>query len=413
MARGQRGGTAAIVVGAGPAGLMAAEQLALAGIAVDVYDAMPSAGRKFLRAGIGGLNLTHAEASADFLGRYSDPTAVGAWLAALDAEGVRRWAAGLGCETFVGSSGRVFPTQKKAAPLLRAWLQRLRAAGVRIHTRHRWLGWDRGLHQFHTPDGLRRVGAPVSVFALGGGSWPRLGSDGQWVKAFERQGIATTALQPANCGFEYPWSDYLRERYAGTPVKSMAWTLEQVDGRLWTRKGEVLISQYGLEGSLVYAASAHLREQLQRSATARVLWDLLPDIGPRQVLRALGQPRGKTSLSNHLRKCLGLSGVKMALLRELSPPGALQDMEQLAQLIKRLPQSLIGMRPVDEAISTAGGVRLQQLDEGLMLKRQPGVFCAGEMLDWDAPTGGYLLTACLASGLVAGRGAAAYLRGRG
>lgn len=411
MEYGQRGGTAAIVIGAGPAGLMAAEQLALAGIAVDVYDAMPSAGRKFLRAGIGGLNLTHAEAPADFLGRYSDP-AVGAWLAALDAEGVRRWAAGLGCETFVGSSGRVFPLQKKAAPLLRAWLQRLRTAGVRIHTRHRWLGWDRGLHQFQTPDGLRRVGAPVSVFALGGGSWARLGSDGQWVRAFERQGIATAALQPANCGFEYPWSDYLRERYAGTPVKSMAWTLEQADGRLWTRKGEVLISQYGLEGSLVYAASAHLREQLQRSATARIVWDLLPDVGAQPLLRALRLPRGKTSLSNHLRKSLGLSGVKMALLRELSPPEALQDMEQLAQRIKRLPQSLAGMRPIDEAISTAGGVRLQQLDEGLMLKRRPGVFCAGEMLDWDAPTGGYLLTACLASGLVAGRGAAAYLRAR-
>ena len=400
----------AVVIGAGPAGLMAAEQLANAGFSVAVYDAMPSIGRKFLRAGIGGLNLTHAEPHATFVTRYSNPATVAGWLAALDAEGLRRWAAELGSDSFVGSSGRVFPVEKKAAPLLRAWLSRLRRRGVRFWTRHRWQYRDaEGRQVLQGPGGTVSHASRVCVFAMGGGSWSRLGSDGTWMARFAEMGIGCAPLKPANCGFDTAWSEFFAARFAGTPVKSVTLTIEQPGGSIWKRKGEVLISRYGLEGSLIYAAAALLRDRIEQEGKAVVRWDLLPDRSAAQVAQALARPRNRDSLSNFLRKRLGLPAVKIGLLRELAGPKVLACPERLALAVKDLPQTLTAARPIDEAISTAGGVRLDALHASLMSKRYPGVFCAGEMLDWEAPTGGYLLTACFASGLVAGRSAVAYL----
>jgi len=403
----------AVVIGAGPAGLMAAEQLAHAGYQVSVYEAMPSVGRKFLRAGIGGLNLTHSEDFSDFCARYSNAGIVSNWLRSFNPQAMQDWATGLGIKTFTGSSGKVFPLQLKASPLLRAWLQRLHQQGVKINTRYRWIGWQHDndqktvLHRFEHSSGELVVQAQVTVLAMGGGSWSRLGADGEWLKPLSTQGVACTLFRPSNCGFNYDWSDHLRRYFAGVPLKSVRMRLAPDAGH-FDRNGEALISQHGIQGSLVYQASRLLREQIERNGEALIYWDLLPEQSVEAILNALNQPRGSNSLSNHMRKRLGLTGVKVALLRELAPQ-AFDSSVELAEKIKCLPQVLCSTRPLDEAISTAGGVSLSELNENLMLHRLPGVFCAGEMLDWEAPTGGYLLNACFASGLVAGQGALAFL----
>ena len=398
----------AVVIGGGPAGLMAAETLADAGHSVQVYDAMPSVGRKFLLAGVGGMNITHSEPYAAFVARYAErAAAVDTWLQPFDAERLRAWIHGLGIETFVGTSGRVFPTDMKAAPLLRAWLKRLRERGVVIHTRHRWLGWnaDGSLH-LQSPQGRQDVNADVVVLALGGGSWARLGSDGAWVPWLAEQGVDISPLRPSNCGFDVAgWSDVLRERHAGAPLKNVALTLPGST----PRKGEFVLTAQGIEGSLVYALSAPLRDTLAADGSAQVWLDLLPDRSVDNLTAALARPRGSRSMAKHLQSQLGLTGVKAALLRELAKPDVFAEPSRLAQAIKALPITLVRTRPLDEAISSAGGVRLEAVSPDLMLQHKPGVFCAGEMLDWEAPTGGYLLTACFASGLRAGQAAAAWL----
>ena len=407
------------VVGGGPSGLMAAEVLAQGGAAVDLYDAMPSVGRKFLLAGRGGLNLTHSEPPAPFLQRYAGRSGdLRAAIAAFDAGAVRDWAQGLGIATFVGTSGRVFPTDLKAAPLLRAWLHRLRAAGVRIHARHRWTGWDAGgALRFETPAGPVTPSFDATVLALGGASWSRLGSDGAWVPWLEARGVEVAPLQPANCGFDVAptgpgragWSEHLRQRFAGLPVKPVAGFLA-ADGHD-RQQGEFVLTDTGIEGSLVYAFSARLRDAIAAHGQATWMLDLLPQHSPAQVLAEVSHPRGPRSLSTHLKSRLGLQGVKMALLHELLAPEQLHDAAQLARAIKALPLVLARPRPLDEAISTAGGVRFEALDAHSMLRALPGVFCAGEMLDWEAPTGGYLLTACLATGRAAAQGALQWLGG--
>lgn len=391
------------IVGGGPAGLMAAEVLARAGVRVDLYDAMPSVGRKFLLAGVGGMNITHSEPLAPFLGRYGERRdEVAALLAGFDAEALRGWIHGLGIDTFVGTSGRVFPTDMKAAPLLRAWLKRLRELGVQVHTRHRWLGWaEGGALRLATPDGEVRVEASACLLALGGGSWARLGSDGAWVPLLEARGVPVRRLQPSNCGFEVAgWSALLKEKFAGAPIKPVAMALDNTP----PRQGEFVLTEQGVEGSLVYALSAAIRERINRDGQATVYLDLLPNQPVEKVRAALARPRGSRSMAKHLHSQLGLDGARASLLRELSSQADFQDPARLAAVIKHLPLTLVRPRPLDEAISSAGGVPFEALTEGLMLKDLPGVFCAGEMLDWEAPTGGYLLTACFASGRRAGLG---------
>ncbi|WP_165675884.1 TIGR03862 family flavoprotein [Metapseudomonas otitidis] len=391
------------VVGGGPAGLMAAEVLARAGVHVDLYDAMPSVGRKFLLAGVGGMNITHSEPLAPFLGRYGERRdEMAALLDGFDAEALRGWIHGLGIDTFVGTSGRVFPTDMKAAPLLRAWLKRLRELGVQVRTRHRWLGWaEGGALRLATPDGEVRVEASACLLALGGGSWARLGSDGAWVPLLEARGVSVRRLQPSNCGFEVAgWSALLKEKFAGAPIKPVAMALDDAP----PRQGEFVLTEQGVEGSLVYALSAAIRERINQDGQATVYLDLLPNQPVEKVRAALARPRGSRSMAKHLHSQLGLDGARAGLLRELSSQADFQDPARLAAVIKRLPLTLVRPRPLDESISSAGGVPFEALTEGLMLKDVPGVFCAGEMLDWEAPTGGYLLTACFASGRRAGLG---------
>ncbi len=401
-----------VIIGGGPAGLMAAEVISKHGIQVDVYDAMPSLGRKFLMAGKSGLNLTHAEALDSFLSRYGTRRSqLEPVIRACTPQRIRDWSAGLGIETFIGSSNRVFPREMKAAPLLRAWLHRLRATGVRFHVRHRWEGFDpNGQLQFITPEGETCITARATVLALGGGSWARLGSTGAWVVFLRQAGIEVLPLQPSNCGFDVNWTTHLREHFAGAPVKSVTLTFTNVYGDEQTRPGDFVITQYGIEGSLVYAFSADLRDAIKQTGSATLHLDLLPEHSVTQIADKLGDARGKRSLSEHLRKQLGLTGVKVALLYELLPKPVLNDPQQLAAKVKALPIMCERPRPIEEAISTAGGVPFTELNEHLMLKNIPGVFCAGEMLDWDAPTGGYLLTACFASGYVAGQGVIEWLQ---
>ena len=403
------------IVGGGPAGLMAAEVLGAAGRQVHLFDAMPSVGRKFLLAGRGGLNLTHSEDRPGFDERYGQQQDwVSPWLDQLDAAKVRAWADGLGASTFVGTSGRVFPHEMKAAPLLRAWLQRLRhpATGlpVRFHMRHRWLGWDGEDLLFQRDGENLRVHARSTLLALGGASWPRLGSDGSWVSLLQAQGVAVSALRAANCGFDVwgrdgqGWTPHFAERHAGQPLKSVVLqAVRPSSDQGWRRKGECVVTSTGLEGSLIYAASAQLRDDLQ-AGEAWLTLDLLPDHPLDRVQGELARPRGSRSLSSHLKSRLGLHGVKAGLLHELVPRDDAADPQRLASFIKALPVRLKAARPVDEAISTAGGVCREALTADLMLRACPGVYCAGEMLDWEAPTGGYLLTACLASGWRAAQG---------
>lgn len=395
-----------VVIGGGPAGLMAAEVARAAGAAVDIYDAMPSVGRKFLLAGKGGMNITHAEAEKKFEARYGRERArVRTWLDAFDAAALREWVHGLGIPTFVGTSGRVFPEGMKAGPLLRAWLRRLRESGVVLHVRHRWSGWHGDALCFDSPSGSIDVRPAATVLALGGGSWPRLGSDGSWVPRLRSRGVSVNELRPANCGFEREWSGILRERHAGAPVKNVtAW----VDHPAQAQRGEFVIAGYGIEGGLVYALSRSLRERLDATGSAVLVLDLLPDRPLSDLQDAWARLKAGRSLAYRLR-AVGLDGIKSALVREFVPAQVRADPARLAAAIKSLPLDVHALRPLDEAISSAGGVDLGALDERLMLEACPGVFCAGEMLDWEAPTGGYLLTACFASGVVAGRGAAKWV----
>ena len=392
---------------------MAAEILAAGGAQVDLYDGMPSVGRKFLLAGKGGLNLTHSEALDQFLPRYGSRRAdVAQWLQAIDPQQLREWVHGLGVTTFVGSSGRVFPTDMKAAPLLRAWLHRLRLSGVRFHMRHRLLGWaDEGgaALRFASPLGERSVAADAVILALGGASWSRLGSDGAWVPWLQQRGADVAQLQPSNCGFDIGWSEHFRSRYAGEPLKSVALSVDGSDGARFHQVGEFIATETGVEGSLVYAASSLLRDQITARGGATLHVDLLPARSEEWVRNELARPRGPRSLSTHLKSRLSLHGVKAGLLYEVVPRDEMADPIRLASFIKALPLRVVAARPIDEAISSAGGVRLESMDDALMLKASPGVFCAGEMLDWEAPTGGYLMTACLASGRVAAAGALRWL----
>ena len=418
------------VIGGGPAGLMAAEILSRAGpaLSVQVFDAMPSVGRKFLLAGKGGLNLTHSEPPATFNARYGDrAAALEPLLADLGGAELRQWAEGLGVETFVGSSGRVFPKDMKAAPLLRSWLHRLRASGVQFSMRHRWLGWaDNGALRFSTPSGEQSVQVDAVVLALGGGSWSRLGSDGAWVPLLAQRGVDVQPLRPSNCGFDVAarpvglagssenetstsgWSAYFASRFAGQPFKSVAMDVTDSLGREFSRRGEFVATATGVEGSLVYAASSLLRDDIERTGSATFTLDLLPDKPAQQVLTETRHPRGSRSLSSHLKSRLGLEGIKAAILHELLDKDVLGDPAKLAAAIKALPITVVRTRPIDEAISSAGGVSFDAVDADLKIKAsQPlvgAIFCAGEMLDWEAPTGGYLMTACFASGRAAGQG---------
>ncbi len=420
-----------MVVGAGPAGLMVAEVLSSAGVAVQLFDAMPSIGRKFLLAGKGGLNLTHSEPADLFASRYGQRRAqIETLFKTFDAGSVRAWAASLGIETFVGSSGRVFPVDMKAAPLLRAWLARLRhpqkGLPVEFFMRHKWLGWPPRAGDsvgaavstaplqmvFETPSGPVQRQADAVVLALGGGSWTRLGSTGAWVSLLQARGVAVAPLLPSNCGFDVKsgWSPHFASRFAGQPFKSVAIAVHPASGPAFERKGEFVATATGVEGSLIYAASSLLRDQILACGQASLGLDLLPDMPLARVLAEVQHPRGSRSLSSHLKSRLHLDGIKTALLYELLTKDQLHDAVQLAQAIKALPITLSAARPIDEAISSAGGVLFEGLTDGLMLENLSGVFCVGEMLDWEAPTGGYLLTACLASGAAGAQGVLAFLQ---
>ena len=386
------------IIGAGPSGLMAAETLARAGARVVVHDRMPSVGRKLLMAGRGGLNLTHTEDQPAFLGRYAGAAEpISDWLEAFSPDDLVQWAQGLGQPTFVGSSGRVFPRAMKASPLLRAWLTRLAGLGVEIRTRSRWTGWRGEALTFDTPEGERVEHPAATVLALGGASWPRLGSDGLWVPALEGQGVAVSPLVPANVGFDVAWSDILSERFAGQVLKPATLTFGDQ-----TVRGEMVVTRYGVEGGAIYALSAHLRAAIAAEGSATLVVDLRPDLTEAALAERLSRPRGKDSMTNHLRKAGGLSPVAVALLREIGdiPPG----FDKLAKRIKAVRLKLTGIQGLERAISTAGGVEFAALNPSLMLTARPGVFVAGEMIDWEAPTGGYLLQASLASGVVAARG---------
>ncbi|MCX4165817.1 MULTISPECIES: TIGR03862 family flavoprotein [Paraburkholderia] len=410
--------TSVAIIGAGPAGLMAAEALSREHVQVDVYDAMPSAGRKFLMAGKGGMNITHSEPLERFVERYGARRAqIAPLLDRFGPDALRAWLYDLGVGTFVGSSGRVFPTDMKAAPMLRAWLHRLKERGVRFHMRHKWIGWNedgatngaRHALRFATPDGEQNITTDALVLATGGASWPRLGSDAAWVPLLGARGVQAVPLRSANSGFDTVWSDYFRERFAGQPLKPVAITVVDVDKKVQNRKGEIVITATGIEGSLVYALSSVIRERIEADGEVTLHLDLVPDLSVERVTEEVMRPRGSRSLSSHLHSRIGVAGVKFALLHECLPKEALGDAALVARTLKALPLRLLRPRPIEEAISSAGGIPFEALDANLMIEQLPGVFCAGEMLDWEAPTGGYLLTACFASGLVAGEGVHAYL----
>lgn len=399
------------IIGGGPAGLMAAEAACAAGVAVDIYEGKGSVGRKFLLAGKGGLNLTHSEDSASFVGRYgSRREQIRSWLSSFHADDLRAWARGLGVETFVGTSGRVFPADLKAAPLLRRWVHRLREQGVHFHVNHYCAGIDPGgVMRFRTPDAEPVIHADAIVLAMGGGSWPELGSDGAWVPWLRERGADIAPLQASNCGFDVGWSNVFAQRYAGHPVKSVRVSTADEHGGKTSLQGEFVITSTGIEGSVIYALSAGLREAINRSGAAQIQLDLAPGRDRERLQRELSKPRGGRSLTEHLRRTAGIEGVKAGLLYEVVSKADMAEPATLAAAIKSLPLKLVRPRPIAEAISSAGGVRFAALDDQLMIKSLPGVFCAGEMLDWEAPTGGYLLTACFASGLIAGKAAADWL----
>ncbi len=405
-------GRSVAIIGGGPGGLMAAEVLAQGVEHVDLYDAMPSVGRKLLRAGKGGLNITHSEPYETFLSRYgARREQIKPLLDAFGPEDLITWVHELGIKTFVGTSGRLFPVEMKATPLLSAWLERLRKAGVNFHTRHIWRGWDAaGALCFETPQGIVTAKPDAVVLALGGGSWARLGSNGAWVPLLRQRGIQVAELRPSNCGFDVAWSEHFRTRYAGCPLKSVAVVFKASGSAEYRRHGEFIITKNGVEGSLIYALSAALRDEISAKGSAVIHLDLAPDKELKRLINELSKPRGSRSMAKHLRSRVGIEGVKAGLLRELAPKEDFAEPARLGAAIKSLQLRLIAPRPLDEAISSAGGVVFEALDERLMVRAMPGVFCAGEMLDWEAPTGGYLLTACFSSGQAAGLGALAWLK---
>ncbi|MFA6969893.1 MAG: TIGR03862 family flavoprotein [Gallionella sp.] len=406
------------IIGGGPAGLMAAEVLIQAGVRVDLYDAMPTAGRKFLMAGKGGMNITHAEPLDSFLSRYgARRKQLAPLLEAFGPDVLREWVHGLGISTFVGSSGRVFPADMKAAPLLRAWLHRLREAGVNFHMRHRWCGWDSSTGEntalrFATPEGEVMTRADAVVLATGGGSWGRLGSDGAWVHQLAERGISIAPLKAANCGFDSGWSQHFAEKFAGQPLKAVTVSFPDATGNVHCKQGDLMVTASGVEGGLIYALSALLRDEIEARGSAVIHIDLVPGKALTRVINEVGHPRGTRSMSSHLQSRANIKGVKSGLLRELLSRADFDQPERLANAIKSLPLKLVATRPLDEAISSAGGVAFEELDARLMVRTLPGVFCAGEMLDWEAPTGGYLLTACFASGRRAGQGVMDWLCAR-
>lgn len=387
---------------------MAAEVLSQRGVRVEVYDSMPSVGRKFLLAGKGGLNLTHSEPFENFLARYGERRQIiEKWLMDFTPDDLRTWARGLGIESFVGTSGRVFPVGMKTSPLLRAWLKRLDETGVKFHLRHKWQGWNAdGSLKFETPEGEKNVQAEAVILALGGGSWSRLGSDGAWVPWLEQAGARVEALKPSNCGFEAAWSPHFREKFEGQAVKSVILSFGT-----FHQQGEFIVTKEGVQGSLIYAASAMIRDEIEVRGQVVIALDLLPDKTEAQALEKLSKPRGARTMASHLEKTLNIKGVKAGLLREFVSKEDFANMGRLAAALKHLEIPLIAPRPLEEAISSAGGVTFESLDENLMLRALPGIFCAGEMLDWEAPTGGYLLTACFASGRVAGLGVLKWMAG--
>ena len=406
---------AVAVIGGGPAGLMAAEVLIEEGIKVDLFDTMPSVGRKFLMAGKGGMNISHAEPYDKFLSRYGARRAyIEPMLDQFSPQALREWVKGLGFDTFIGSSGRVFPTDMKAAPLLREWLHRLRVAGVNFHMRHRWLGWtqdENTMLTFATQEGERKIKTDAVVLALGGGSWPQLGSTGAWVQLLAQRGVLVAPLKPSNCGFDVGWSEHFRHRFGGQPLKSVCVSFSNAEDVEVRQQGELVVTDSGVEGGIVYSLSAQLRDEIAATGFAVINVDLLPDKELPLLIDKMSLARGKLSLANHLRKRLGIDGVKAGLLREIVAASDLENPYLLCSAIKALPIKLIATRPIDEAISSAGGIPFEALDEHLMIRSMPGVFCAGEMLDWEAPTGGYLLTACFATGRVAGLGVVNRLKG--
>jgi uncharacterized flavoprotein (TIGR03862 family) len=397
------------IIGAGAAGLMAAEILSQTDFRVIVYDSMPSAGRKFLIAGKGGMNISHAEDFFTFVTRYGTRQKyLAPYLNAFTPTDLRAWLADLGIETFVGSSGRIFPKEMKAAPLLRAWLHRLRSRGVQFSMRHRWLGWQNNDTKkliFDTPNGEQVLNVDAVILALGGGSWSRLGSTGDWVSILREQGVIVETLQPSNCGFNAAWSDYFKQRFAGQPLKNV-----QLQFGNFQQKGELMITEHGIEGGLIYAASSLMRDAIFETGKTTIHLDLFPDKTVDELMARLNKPRGKSSTAQFWRRQLKLEGVKAGLVREILRNDTLNSSELVAQTLKNLPLILLAPRPIDEAISSAGGVNFDELNTNLMCKKLTGVFCAGEMLDWEAPTGGYLLTACLATGRAAGLGITRFLR---
>lgn len=402
------------IIGGGPAGLMAAEVLAQAGVQAGIYESMPSMGRKFLVAGKGGLNLTHSEPLDQFLAHFgARRPQLEPLLKEFGPEHVRQWAEGLGIQTFTGSSARIFPVGMQTAPLLRAWLVRLRAAGVTFHTRHRWLGWDAdGSLRFAAPAGELSVQTDAVILALGGGSRPQTGSTGAWVPLLKEQGIAVNPLKPANCGFDVAWTEHFRDHFAGHPLKSVLLSFTNSHGHAFHGQGEFVITQTGVEGSLIYACAALLRDEITATGQAIIHLDLAPAWTLERLTERLSRPRGMWSIASHLERSVSMRGVKTGLLWEFLPKSAFADPARLASAIKDLPIPLVAPRPLEEAISSAGGVDFSALDEHLMLRSLPGVFCAGEMLDWEAPTGGYLLTACFATGRAAGLGALDWIKSR-
>jgi len=392
------------IIGAGPAGLMAAQVLSDAGYAPTVFDAKPSAGRKFLQAGRGGLNLTHAEEFSLFASRYFEAQAfLQATLEAFTPTDIRLWAQNLGFETYIGSSGKVYPVDKKAAPLLRAWLRRLKENSTQFKMKHRLVNWSKDVWQFQTPDGLKEYSFDAVILAFGGASWPHLGATGYWTTILENRGLKISPLRPANMGFNVTYSKLFKEKFSGTPLKNVALSFTDINGKFHSRLGELLVSEYGVEGSLIYTYSKLLREKIEQHSPITVQLDLFPHRSQNMLEQQLSAPHGKQSLSAFWKR-LGLSGVKASLLREILAKESLNEPELVAQRLKNFPLCLESYRPIKEAISTAGGLKFENLDENLMLKKFPGVFCVGEMLDWEAPTGGYLLTAVMGQGKQAAQG---------
>ncbi len=384
---------------------MAAEVLSKHPVQIDVYEAKPSLGRKFLMAGKSGLNITHSENFEQFVTRYGNrKEEIQKWLLNFTPNDLRNWVHELGFETFVGTSGRVFPKGMKASPLLRAWINRLSEAGVRFHVRHKLVSLNGLSCRFETEKEIQEVKSHAVILALGGGSWKSLGSTGEWVEMLKPLGVKVEALKPANCGFDAQWSNHFREKYHGHPIKSVTLSFES-----FHQQGEFIITKEGVEGGLIYSASAMMRDEIEKNGKATMYLDLAPDLTKEKLIEKLSKPRGSRSLSSYVEKTIGMKGAKMGLLYEVLSKDDFTNAEKLASFIKRLPIELIAARPIDEAISTAGGVSFESLDKNLMLKNVSGVFCAGEMLDWEAPTGGYLLSACFASGVAAGNGVVNFL----